>query len=128
MYYKKSSYVSHYDMDQHESKANLLKGFRDTVLSTIFNPMRFVEEILLVLVVLNFCKVTNLNWWLLASVYVVYLIVDMLSTMLQDYLEYRDRKKAREIREKEWAERAKNEVEEESAWDSTDAYQDYSDD
>ena len=80
------------------------------------------------LVVLNFCKVTNLNWWLLASVYVVYLIVDMLSTMLQDYLEYRDRKKAREIREKEWAERAKNEVEEESAWDSTDAYQDYSDD
>ena len=130
MYYRKSSYVSPYNMDQNESKANLLKGFRDTVLSTIFYQVHFVVKILLVLVVLNFCKVTNLNWWLLAGVYIVYLIVDTMSIMLQDYLEYRDRKKAREIWEKEWTEWTKKEAEkeEELAWGSTDAYQDYSDD
>ena len=70
---------------------------RDRTISLLFDPIRILYEVIIVLIILKLCRVVDYSWAFIALLFAGYELVDYLSDILQIFIERRDNKKADEL-------------------------------
>ena len=111
--------ISSYGYDNVENHA-----IRDLTIATILSPLDYIREFVPILAILNLCGVTHIRWAVLVIAYVSYLLIDYTSDLFEIYLRTNDEKKReiarREYYERQRAEIAKEEMEENETWEEED--------
>lgn len=67
---------------------------RDSTRHMIFRLFNILYEIVPVLVVLNLCNVTHISWWILAGMWILYVLIGYMEELIAMYYQKKDEREA----------------------------------